>query len=228
MRSPESDGEIERDRERQREDTDARTIDLQYPASAHIVLVYPNKYHVHPNGPNGFVFGVIQTTRFDTGISEGAIPFLKSLAESRNLSLVEVPFISIGADLAGYARFEGQNSEGPGSGTLPVVMSTSQGPDSPGRMILDDFFPKLRPLPRFVHLKPGVMNATNTIGAIEKALHSGMPAMSLRLHEILSIFLVHTCVRGCVRCSGLPVLRRSPPFLKRYILKFNFKDLRGA
>ena len=55
-------------------------------------------------------------------------------------------------------------------------------------MILDDLLRKLRPLPRFVHLKPGVMNATNTIGAIEKALHSGMPAMSLRLHEILSIF----------------------------------------
>lgn len=124
----------------------------------------------------GFTSGHEQ---FDTGISEGAIPFLKSLAESRNLSLVEVPFISIGADLAGYARFEGQNSEGPGSGTLPVVMSTSQGPDSPGRMILDDLLRKLRPLPRFVHLKPGVMNATNTIGAIEKALHSGMPAMNV-------------------------------------------------
>lgn len=124
----------------------------------------------------GFTSGHEQ---FDTGISEGVIPFLKNLAESRNLSLMEVPFISIGANLAGYARFEGQNSEGPGSGSNQVYMSTSQGPDSPGRKILDDFLRKLRPLPRFVHLRPGVMNSTNTAGAIEKALHSGMPAMNV-------------------------------------------------
>lgn len=128
----------------------------------------------------GFTSGHEQ---FDTGISEGAIPFLKSLAESQNLSLVEVPFISIGADLAGHARFEGQNSEGPGSGTLPVVMSTSSrgpgSPGSPGRRILDDILRKLRHLPQFAHLKPGVMNATNTIGAIEQALHSEMPAMNV-------------------------------------------------
>ena len=154
--------------------------------------------------PTGFFFGVIQATRFDTGISQGAIPFLKSLAESQNLSLVEVPFISIGADLAGYARFEGQNSEGPGSGTLPVVVSTSS-PGSLGVEILDDFLRKLRPLPSFVHLKPGVMNATNTIGAIEQALQSGMPAMSLPLHKIIPFLCVRArgCVCVCVCARGL-------------------------
>ena len=114
----------------------------------------------------------------DPGISIGAIPFLRNLSRSQKLSLNEVPFISIGADLGAFARFEGPNFEG--HGTLPVLATSTAG-DREAVALLDEMLSHLRHL-SFVHTSPGKLNVTNSQGAIQQALRLGMPAMSLKLH----------------------------------------------
>jgi len=113
----------------------------------------------------------------DPGISNGAIPFLRQLASSQNRSLNEVPFISIGAHLGGFANFKGQNFDGPGTGIDPVVIRTSSGSGRSSAM-LDKVLLKLAHL-AFVQLEAGEMNVSNQVGAVQQALLAGMPAMNL-------------------------------------------------
>lgn len=111
----------------------------------------------------------------DPGISKGIIPFLRQLASSQNRSLNEVPFISIGAHLGGFANFKGQNFDGPGTGIGPVVIRTSSGSGRSSAM-LDELLLKLAHL-AFVQPEAGEMNVSNQLGAVQQALLAGMPAM---------------------------------------------------
>ena len=127
--------------------------------------------------------------QLDPGISKGTIPFLRQLASSQNRSLNEVPFISIGASLGGFAIFKGKNFDGPGNGIDPVVIKTSSGSGRSSAM-LDEFLLKLAHL-SFVQLEAGEMNVSNTVGAVQRALLAGMPAMKRWFaQQVFMVFLV--------------------------------------
>eukprot|EP00438_Fugacium_kawagutii_P002376 Skav201005 [mRNA] locus=scaffold991:234303:235799:+ [translate_table: standard] len=116
--------------------------------------------------------------QYDPGISQGAIPFLQELAASQNLTLAEIPFISIGASLGVHAHFEGSNLQGQGTGSVPIKVETSRG-SGLGIGMLNEVLGHLQRLSGpLVQTRPGQLDVTSAVGAVEQALHVGMPAMS--------------------------------------------------
>lgn len=122
----------------------------------------------------GFTSGHEQS---DPGISREIIPYLQRLAEQHEIRLADIPFISIGAGLGNYAQFEGLNSEGPGSGTARLMISTSLGHSGAHKMMEAVLQQLSKEKPSFMDLRPGA--AFRAQGAVRPALLAGMPVMNL-------------------------------------------------
>jgi len=126
----------------------------------------------------GFTSGHEQS---DPGISEGVIPYLQHMGEQLNLSLASIPFVSIGANVANYASFAGNQHEGAGQGvsTLSLRTSAHVNGSSMGDNVLDAIAVSMSMADIKVNVGKGIMRLDNTEGAILQAMKAGMPSMNV-------------------------------------------------